>query len=353
VVCHGWQARWLLWRHQRHLPDLSPDAIASYQRFRGLSVNRANLLRLQHDRVMRPEELQGLLRSWLASAEPSPALAALLSETMNDAPGLLLTPATWQRPQVRDLGEAQLRWYRRGATGQAQARRLVVAFTSNANALTMMGPCFLQQLAPFATDAVLVLRAKPQHCSFFGADGSASLLAQLLRALADLVPLGAYEEVVTIGYSGGGFAALVAAMGIGADRGVSLGGAPPGRGKLTDPAWLAALRSALPPPRPAVPHLLLCCGRDCSNDVEATRLAEASLQCWPLPAAAIQSRAYDGFRDHNLLVEMQMRGYALRPVLADLMFPHDRRQHRRPPLSRRVRWRPLPPQADRPCAASF
>ena len=54
----------------------------------------------------------------------------------------------------------------------------------------------------------------------------------------DLGPLAVYDQVVTIGYSGGGFAAAVAAVALGADRGVSLGGWPPQGAVDLDRAWM-------------------------------------------------------------------------------------------------------------------
>jgi hypothetical protein len=320
--------------------------VALQQRFSGLSINRSNLLRLQHDRVMRPQELQGLLLAWLACGEPSPALAGLLAETCTDAPTLLTAPARYAEPVVRDLAEAQLRWYRREpcgpSSGSESVRRLVVAFASNANAVSMIAPCFLQLLGPLCTDVVLVLRDRPQHCSFYGPDGGTSLLARLLLALPSLVPLAEYREVVTIGYSGGGLAAAVAAVALGADRGVSLGGWPPQGAVAIDRRWMEALRLAVPAARPVAPRLLLCCSSGSGSDREGTARAAALAAGWDLPLAGLETRAYGGCRDHNLLVELQRRRYALAPVIADLLFPGDGMLTPQPLLARRARWRPLP-----------
>lgn len=340
---HGCQARWLVRCRPELLRGLSPEAFALHGRFRGLSVNRANLLRLQLDRVMRPQELQELLLAWLASQEPSPALSGLLSETLTDAPALLRQPAPFDEAVlVRNLGPAQLRWYR-AADGREEApRRLVVAFTSNANALAMIAPCFLQLIHPFASDVVLVVRDQPHHRSYYGAEAEASLLARILQVVHDLRPSSSWGRVATIGYSGGGVAALVAAWALGADRGVSLGGWPPQGAVPIDAAWLEALRGTLPAARKAAPQLLLCCAEGCRGDRQGTLLAERLVQGWPLPPEAVQTRAYAGCRDHNLLVELQRRGYALAPVVADLLGVDE-------PLKtvtsvrfrRRARWRPL------------
>jgi hypothetical protein len=347
------RARSLVRRSPGLLESVSPESVALQQRFSGLSINRSNLLRLQHDRVMRPQELQGLLLAWLACGEPSPALAGLLAETCTDAPTLLAAPAHYAEPVVRDLGEAQLRWYRREPSGPSSGseseRRLVVAFASNANAVSMIAPCFLQLLGPLRTDVVLVLRDRPQQRSFYGPDGGTSLLARLLLALPSLVPLAEYREVVTIGYSGGGFAAAVAAVALGADRGVSLGGWPPQGAVAVDRSWMEALRSAVPAARPVAPRLLLCCSGGSGSDREGTARAAALAAGWDLPLAGLETRVYGGCRDHNLLVELQRRRYALAPVMADLLFPGDGRLTPKPLLARRARWRPLPT----PWAASF
>ncbi|MFM1798337.1 MAG: hypothetical protein RLZZ117_615 [Cyanobacteriota bacterium] len=339
---HGWHARWLLRRHPELQRQPSRAALDLYNQFRGRSVNLANLLRLQHDRVMRPCELRELLLAWLASGEPNAALAALLCEALTDAPTLLRAPATYG-PTVatHDLGDAQLRWYRRGDGSEAPADRLVVAFTSNANALAMIAPCFLQLLGPFATDVVLVLRQRPQRQTFYGPDGGGSLLARALQALPTLVPLADYRQVVTVGYSGGGFAAVAAAVALGADRGVSLGGPPPGgaRDGLPQP-WMDDLRAAVPVGRSGSPqpHLLLCCSAGCQADLDAMERAASQVSAWRYPLGGLETRAYQGCRDHNLLVELQRRRYALAPVVADLLFPADRSLHLPPPLARRARW---------------
>jgi len=343
---HEAQSRLLLCRRPELAADPAPETLALLDQFRGLSVNRANLLRLQHDRVMRPQELQALLLAWLACGEPSPALANLLAETCTDAPTLLAAPARYAEPVVCDLGEAQLRWYRREpagpSSGSEPVRRLVVAFASNANAVAMIAPCFLQLLGPLRTDLVLVLRDRPHHRSFYGPDGASSLLARLLAALPSLVPLPAYREVATIGYSGGGFAAAVAAMALGADRGVSLGGWPPQGAVAIDRTWMEALRSAVAAARPVASHLLLCCSAGCGSDREGTARAAALAAGWDLPLAGLETRAYRGCRDHNLLVELQRRRFALAPVIADLLFPCDGMLTPKPLLARRARWRPLP-----------
>ena len=340
------RARSLVRRSPGLLEAVSPEAVALQQRFSGLSINRSNLLRLQHDRVMRPQELQGLLLAWLASGESSPALVNLLAETCTDAPTLLTAPASYAADVVvRELGEAQLRWYRREPPGQPPGsepvRRLVVAFASNANAVSMIAPCFLQLLGPLFTDVVLVLRDLPHHRSFYGPDGGTSLLARLLLALPSLVPLAEYREVVTIGYSGGGFAAAVAAVALGADRGVSLGGWPPQGAVAIDRSWMEALRSAVPAARPVAPRLILCCSEGCGSDREGTARAAALAAGWDLPLAGLETRAYGGCRDHNLLVELQRRRYVLAPVVADLLFPDDGMHPPKPLLARRARWRPL------------
>jgi hypothetical protein len=346
VVWLEHRARRLLRRRPSLAADLAPADRALAGQFCSLSTNRANQLRFQHDRVMRPRELQGLLLAWLDSGEPSTALAGLLAETCTDAPTLLTSPASYADPVVRELGEAQLRWYRREPSGPScgsePVRRLVVAFASNANAVAMIAPCFLQLLGPLRTDVVLVLRDLPHHRSFYGPDGASSLLARLLAALPSLVPLADYREVATIGYSGGGFAAAVAAVALGADRGVSLGGWPPQGAVAIDRTWMEALRSAVPAARSVPPRLLLCCSAGCGSDREGTGRAAALAAGWDLPLVGLETRAYRGCSNHNLLVELQRRRYDLAPVIADLLFPGDGTLTPKPLLARRARWRPLP-----------
>jgi hypothetical protein len=352
------RTRWVCHRVRRRLPLRGPSALpgpaegrALHERFRGLSTNRGNQLRLQLDRIMRPSELQGLMLAYLASGERLAALEAWLCETHTDAPTLLWDPAAFQPPErLKETGEGQLRLYRRvprepGAT----IERLVVAFTSNANALSMIGPCFLQQMGPFATDVLLVTRSYPQRDGYFGdpdahraagGDPTAlpgrSRLGRICARIAAWLPLQYYRRVVTVGYSGGGFPAAVAAVALGAERGICLGGCPPGKFPLPDPLWLEELITTLPsPPRRTACRLLFCVSGGYAVDRQRAALALAKASAWRRPGLELESRAYRGCRDHNLLVELQRRGHPLPPVLLDLLFPDDAVA-----LPLQWRWRP-------------
>lgn len=336
--------RWVCQRVRRRLqgPGALPvpaEGRALYERFQGLSTNRANQLRLQFDRVMRPTELQGLMLAYLASGDRSAALESWLCETRTDSPTLLWDAAAYRPAELLpETGDTQLRLYRRvpAQTG-AVIERLVVAFTSNANALSMIGPCYLQEMGRFATDVLLVTRSNPQRDGFFSdpdtqrrpCDDPAPRPAQtrigrICARIASWLPQQGYRQVVTVGYSGGGFPAAVAAVAIGAERGICLGGCPPGRLPLTDPLWLDELITSLPcPPRRPDCRLLFCAATGCAADCRGAALALAQVSAWRRPGLELEGRAYRGCRDHNLLVELQRRGHPLPPVLTDLLFPDD------------------------------
>jgi hypothetical protein len=352
------RTRWVCHRVRRRLPLRGPAALpvpaegrALHERFRGLSTNRANQLRLQLDRTMRPSELKGLMLAYLASGDRSAALEAWLCETHTDAPTLLWDPAAYRPAELLpETGEGQLRLYRRVPREPGAAiERLVVAFTSNANALSMIGPCFLQQMGPFATDVLLVTRSHPQRDGYFG-DPDAhrppgsdpapppgrTRLGRICARIAGWLPLQGYRRVVTVGYSGGGFPSAVAAVALGAERGICLGGCPPGKFPLPDPLWLEELIASLPsPPRRAACRLLFCVAGGCVADRRGAALALAKAAAWRRPGLELEGRAYRGCRDHNLLVELQRRGHPLPPVLTDLLFPGDPVV-----LPRQRRWRP-------------
>lgn len=360
--------RWVCHRVRRRLPLRGPAAVpvpaegrVLHERFRELSTNRANHLRLQLDRTMRPGQLQGLMHAYLASGDRSAALEAWLCETRTDAPTLLWDPAPYRSAELRQMtGDMRLHLYRREPPEPGAAiERLVVAFTSNANALSMIGPCFLQQMGPFCSDVLLVTRSHPHRDGYFGdpddhrPPGSdpaplpgRTRIGRICAGIAGWLPQQGYRRVVTVGYSGGGFPAAVAAIALGAERGVCLGGCPPGKVRVADPLWLEELIAALPcPSRRTECRLLFCVASGCEADRRGAALSLAKASAWRWPGLELESRAYRGCRDHNLLVELQRRGHPLRPVLADLLFPDDAgalpRQSRWPWRWRSTRHDPL------------
>lgn len=325
-----WRIRFTCWWLRRRLlkhpglrSALNAEGAELHSRFQSLSVNRANQLRLQLGQILRPAQLQSLLLTHLASGQPSAALNGWVQETRCDAPGLLEAPAAYLPEEVvHDAPEFRILLYRRSRGGGAErAQRLVIGFTSNANAVSMSAPCFLHVLGPFDADVALVIRPRPRH------DPYMPMLRPVCTALQRGLPLKAYSRVVTLGYSAGGFPAAVAAVLLDADTGVSVGGRPFQASSGLDrslerlsnnhQAVVCTTRQQLRL------RLLFCCAAGFASDVEGVRLSLAQARRWSLGQISLEGRAYGACRSHNLLVELQRRGFSLTSVLAELLFPED------------------------------
>lgn len=113
--------------------------------------------------------------------------------------------------------------YRTTADMPRSARTLLVAFTSSGLRMLVETCVFLQHL-PAGTD-VLMLRDDRKLRFLSGTEGIADDFPGLLAAIAELAA--GYGRVQTMGASSGGYAALVAASELGAERGIAVGGGPP------------------------------------------------------------------------------------------------------------------------------
>jgi hypothetical protein len=105
-------------------------------------------------------------------------------------------------------------------------KSLLLAFCGNARRLMMPVSIFLQFVDCRAWDVVVI--KKPKGTSYMdGLEGVCVNFTGLTDYLKAAKGPAEYRRLVTLGTSGGGFAAILAAISMGADRGISVGGSPP------------------------------------------------------------------------------------------------------------------------------
>lgn len=189
--------------------------------------------------------------------------------------------------------------YRATGTGLRRAPTMLLAFCGNAQLL--FGPVArVLQRFPAAAHEVLVLR-DPSKSGFsagmpgLGVSFEAAMSVLRERFLADGM------EVITLGCSGGGGPALVAARLLSAAAGVSFAGRlPTSSGKYGETAGALAMEQALQHPSRPDQRLFAVYGELNERDVEkSTLLAQ---RCGGSTVVV------PGFAGHNVLHELHVRG---------------------------------------------
>lgn len=198
--------------------------------------------------------------------------------------------------------------------GDARDRTLVIAFAGDAQRLMLPIPVFLQQ-CPATAFSFLVLRDL-QRCYYLnGVRGLAPDFPQLLRSLGRLVDRQRYRRTFMLGSSGGGLAAVAAAMALGADRGIGICATSPA---LDDPRLamknltFAPFAAQLTRREPPLPEIVLAFGADCIRDAEKAESLAGLVPARLQPVAGVAS--------HNLLAELLLAG-RLRSFLAEMLAP--------------------------------
>lgn len=165
-----------------------------------------------------------------------------------------------------------IKWFRAEPN---TARTLVVCFTGQAQRMMSPLPVFLQHFQATTEDVVVI--NYPKGLGFrYGLQGVADGFENLLNALGKLLPLAAYERVVSIGVSGGALPAIAAAQRLDFDAAAAFGA-----GYSDDPRWIEALGHSLdgfltPPAERTSPlAVTLVYGADAAVDKDAAaRLAQ-------------------------------------------------------------------------------
>jgi hypothetical protein len=222
-----------------------------------------------------------------------------------DAPGRLwvgelqkLSPTVFDapRPYGRRPLSPQATLYQVPSPSRAE-RGLIVAFSGNARRLMLPTCIILQHLDSRRWD-VLVLRKNGGTSFLRGLEGVAKSFPELIRYVQSTVSARRYRRTVALGTSGGGSAAIMAALLLGADRGVSIGGnlmrSHPDKWLQRRIAW-AGLKAAV-----FGRELWYVYGSDYSPDVEATNALRNRFggELHPIPGAD----------EHNVLRWLLERG---------------------------------------------
>lgn len=304
------------------------------------SINQVNRLHIRLENLMTPTEATRvsahIARTY--AADPSSRIAALRSRLAQavgrfpepgEAPPLsdrerLVEAVEWGARITAQLGLASTpdpspvtrRWRRGGATYyQASAdpsSLLVLGFTGNMQRLMMPTPVFLQHLAPFGAD-LLLLAVEPGTAYVRGVRGASSDFPGTVEWLRDFVPRHGAARFVTVGTSAGAFPAVLAGLALQADSLLAVGAytRQPAAYSRTggDPALSEVVHEYVTAgPRPSR-HLMY--GSDSSLDAEFARnLAET------LDGSALVP-VEDA--DHNCLYPLAIRRQ-LEAVLASTLF---------------------------------
>ena len=137
------------------------------------------------------------------------------------------TPELFDRPQ--DYGRRTISRHvilYQSPEREACNKDLLVAFAGNARRLMMPVSVFLQFLDCRLWD-VAVFKKCTRNSYLLGLEGISADFPGLVDFIETTLAPTKYRRVITLGTSGGGFAAILAARLMGAERGISIGGSLP------------------------------------------------------------------------------------------------------------------------------
>jgi hypothetical protein len=192
-------------------------------------------------------------------------------------------------------------WYT--ANGNAADRKtLILCFAGHFHRPMVPIPWLLDCLNPALYD-VVVLRDFARLYYALGIPGLGADFFSTLSALRAQIDPGAYRNAISLGTSGGGLLALLAAIQLGLRRGVSVSAQDLQKvtAKLLERGVSAAPYAALLASRPdPFPELILVCGANNATDVLAASALQAIVPCdvWKVRNCA----------DHALLAWQLARG---------------------------------------------
>ena len=185
-----------------------------------LTQNQFNRLHIDLERLLTPVEICVLGRLASATVLPQPS-QAWLGDLKRLSAEMFVAPTPFSRYEI----STTVSLFRDGTVSPSR-KSLLVAFTGNFRRLMMPIAVFLQNLDPRSWD--LILLRQDGERAYFPTDGRdlPDVMSAMLSAGPGFRPTD-YRRVVTIGTSGGGFPAIVAAIVMGASRGVSISGRMP------------------------------------------------------------------------------------------------------------------------------
>jgi hypothetical protein len=267
------------------------------------SQNQSNKLHIDLENLLAPGELIQIAD--LAKTQQLPPSSCRWLESIERfSPELFDSPQRYRR---RALCECEHVLIYQDPDRDAASKSLLVAFAGNGRRLGMPTSVFLQCLDSAAWDVVL-LRKGPQKKSYVqGLEGISTHFPGLIRYLQTAATPRQYRRVVTLGTSGGGYAAILAAVLMNTSRGISICGAPPKSPSGLSVQWklasfrvrrqLAICQRATGKPRQDL-HFVY--GADCAPDRESALSLLSSFDGMLRPAAEVG--------EHNLLGALLKRG---------------------------------------------
>ncbi len=253
--------------------------------------NEFNRLHIGLETFLAPRELADIVRLADSASLPPPAVA-WLEKARQASPALVDAPQSFRRRAV--FTAATLYSDPEAAT---RGKRLAVMFKGIARRLMMPTPIFLQHIDAQHWDVVLL--STTQGASFVrGVDSTHRDVPSLVHHVASVIDPAQYKGVTTFGTSGGGYAGAWAAILMGAQRGVSVSGAPP----RTSPEPTTGRRPVVYQPG-GEPHgvdLRFVFGAGHAHDRQSALLLREIFggELWPVPDVAV----------HNVLWKLLERG---------------------------------------------
>jgi hypothetical protein len=188
--------------------------------------NEFNRLHIGLENICTPLEIAGFAK--LAKSRASlEATRSWLQKHEKRTPELFQTPQQYGRHVI-----SQYMIVYESRENEKHKKDLLIAFTGNARRLMMPISVFLQFLDSRSWD-VVVLKKCPRNSYLLGLEAIADDFLGLTKSLERKLSPRQYRRTLTLGVSGGGFAAALAAIMIGAARGICVSGGVP-RSGVTD-----------------------------------------------------------------------------------------------------------------------
>ena len=253
--------------------------------------NQFNRLHIHLENIFAPQEF--VLLADLARREHFPERSRNWLERIEG-----LSPGLFDRPQAfsrRVLSENVLFYQDHGR--ETAAKSLLVGFAGDARRLMLPIAAFLQCLDARAWDLVLLRKGPSKRPFSRGVEGVSRHLPSVLNFVKTSIAAGQYQRIVTLGTSGGGYYAIVAAILLDGAIGVSIGGAAPKTSLGFRLRWRLAYHRASAKREPAFKFVY-------SADHEVDRRAATAMQA----AFGGKLRPVAGVTEHNALAPLLARG---------------------------------------------
>lgn len=183
------------------------------------TTNEFNRLHIDLERYLAPLEIAHIAKGAEKLSRDS---RSWLERIRSLSPALLDVPQHYRR---RVLTEHISIYQQPNYLGPR--KQLLVAFTGNKGRLMLPLAVFLQILDSRSWDVVVVWKDRPGISYMAGHTDVADDFPGLVHYIEKIVGAGRYRRIATIGISGGGYAAIIAATLLRASRGVSVGGSLP------------------------------------------------------------------------------------------------------------------------------